>query len=158
MDIIELAEKYGLGLTKQGSLFVTFCPFHRDENRPNFTIYPETNSYFCYTCSIGGNAIDFFARMEKITYAEAEYRIFNDLQLLRDKINKIAKEPVYNDVTNLQISKKVRDFLYSNPDRYVEVIDILKAVDSALVRELDQEKAVTLVADINMRLNNILKV
>ncbi len=152
MSIVELCEKYSLELTKQGSLFVTFCPFHRDENRPNFTIYPETDSYFCYTCSKGGDVVDLFARMENIPRATAEYRLYSDLQVLRDKINKIHEESPYNDSINLQLSKQIREYLYRNPSRLSSVLTLMQAIDNRLQRDIDQEGAVSLIEEVNTRL------
>lgn len=158
MSIVELVEKYNLDLTKQGDLFVTYCPFHKDENRPNFTIYTETDSYFCYTCSKGGNAIDFFAKMEGITYAQAEQRLFSDLQSLRDKINKVRKDAVYNETVNLQISKIIRNFLYTHPDKIQSVLSLMQAIDIRLLRDVNQDEAITLVEEVNSRLNSITSV
>lgn len=155
MTIIELVEKYNLELTKQGDLFVTYCPFHKDENRPNFTIYEETDSYFCYTCSKGGNAIDFFAKMEGITYGQAEQRLFSDLQSLRDKINKVKKVAAYNDTVNLQISKIIREFLYKHPEKLDSALTLMQAVDIRLMRDINQDEAIALVGEVNSRLNSI---
>ncbi len=157
MSIVELVEKYHLELTKQGNLFVTYCPFHRDENRPNFTIYVETDSYYCYTCSKGGNAIDFFARMEGITYAQAEQRLYSDLQSLRDKINKVRKEATYNETVNLQVSKIIREFLYANPDKLASALTLMQAVDIRLLRDVNQDEAIALVGEVNSRLNSIVQ-
>lgn len=155
MTIIELAEKYNLDLTKQGPLFVTYCPFHKDENRPNFTIYPETNSYFCYTCSKGGNAIDFFAKMEGITYQQAEYKLYSDLQVLRDKINKVVAESIYNETINLQLSKQIREFLYANPSKLDSVMTLMQAIDNRLLRDINQDEAISLVGEVNSRLKSL---
>ncbi len=157
MTIVELAEKYKLELTEQGDLLVTYCPFHRDENRPNFTIYAETDSYFCYTCSKGGNAVDFFARMEGITYKQAEQRLFSDLQSLRDKINKVRKVSVYNETVNLQVSKIMREFLYSHPDKLDSVLTLMQSVDIRLLRDVNQDEAIVLVGEVNSRLNSIVQ-
>jgi DNA primase len=158
MTIVELAEKYNLELTKQGNLFITYCPFHRDEHRPNFTIYEETDSYFCYTCSKGGNAADFYAKMEGITYAQAEYKLYSDLNTLLDKINKIRKEPIYNETVNLQISKIIRGFLYAYPDKLASALTLMQAVDTRLLRDINQDEAIALVGEVNSRLNSITQI
>lgn len=155
MTIVELAEKYNLDLTKQGSLFVTYCPFHKDENRPNFTIYPQTDSYFCYTCSKGGNTVDFYARMEGISYTQAQHKLYSDLQSLRDKINKVHKEATYNETVNLQVSKIFRDFLYLNPDKIDTIMLLMQVIDTRLLRDVCQDDAIALVQEVNSRLNSI---
>jgi DNA primase len=155
MNILELVEKYGLEVTKQGNLYVTYCPFHKDEHRPNFTIYEETNSYYCYTCSKGGDAIDFFARMEKISYSQAQHRLYSDLSSLRDKINKTKTPKSYNDVVNLQASKLLRSAIYSQPSRLGEIMKVMQHVDDTLIRDITQDEAINLISEVSSRLNDI---
>lgn len=155
MNILELLDKYGLEVQKQGDLLVGFCPFHKDENRPNFTIYPETNSYFCYTCNEGGNNIRFYAEMEGITYREAEQKLNGNLSELIAKINKEPEEPLYNDVANLQISLKFKDILKASPELLDKIKEIMKYADEQLTKDFKQDDAVTFLLDINSRLNNL---
>jgi DNA primase len=155
VTITELVEKYNLDLVKQGSLFVTYCPFHKDENRPNFTIYPQTDSYFCYTCSKGGDAVDFLSKMEGISRQEAEYRLYSDLQVLKDKINKEPAVAPYNGTINIQVSKQMREFLYQHPDKLDAVMTLMQAVDSRLLRDISQDEAIALVGEVNSRLKSL---
>lgn len=37
------------------------CPLHEDKN-PSLTIYTETNSWYCFSCSQGGSPIDFIMK------------------------------------------------------------------------------------------------
>jgi hypothetical protein len=47
------------GLRKVGSRWVGRCPLPDHEDRsPSFTVYPETNSWFCYGCLLGGDVIE----------------------------------------------------------------------------------------------------
>lgn len=155
MKILELVEKYGLDVTKQGNLYVAYCPFHKDEHRPNFTVYTETDSYYCYTCSKGGDAIDFFARMEKIPYSQAKHRLYNDLSSLRNKINKIRTLPSFNDTVNLQTSKLLRLAIYAQPNRLGEIMKVMQYVDTTLIRDITQDEAISLVSEVSSRLNAI---
>ena len=53
----ELAEKYGVALKQTGSNLMTgICPFHEDTD-PSFTIYLNSNSFYCFGCHIGGDSI-----------------------------------------------------------------------------------------------------
>jgi DNA primase len=46
-------------LRKVGDLWVGQCPLPDHEDRsPSFTVYPETNSWFCYGCLRGGDVIE----------------------------------------------------------------------------------------------------
>jgi DNA primase len=57
-------------LQNVGGRFVGRCPFHEDD-RPSFTIYPETNTYHCFGCGEHGDIITFVMRKESKTYHEA---------------------------------------------------------------------------------------
>lgn len=50
-DIVEVISEY-VSLTKEGSLYRGFCPFHK-EDTPSFTVVPNTQSYYCYGCGAG---------------------------------------------------------------------------------------------------------
>lgn len=156
MKIYELlTTKYKFDLTKQGDLYICFCPFHKDENRPNLTIYTKTNSYFCYTCNFGGDAIDFFRRMEGISRQEAERLIFDDLQILIDKINYEPTPKSYNEIIDLQISKQYRDFLHRFPNKMEDIKLIMQEVDTQLSRDIDRTEALRLVDYVNDQLNRV---
>jgi len=156
MKIYELlTTKYRLDLTKQGDLYICFCPFHKDENRPNLTVYTKTDSYFCYTCNFGGDAIDFFRRMENISRQEATRRIFDDLQILIDKINDEPDPKPYNNVVDLQISSQYRNFLHRFPGKLEEALLIMRMSDMQLSRDLYREEALKLVDYVNKQLNGV---
>lgn len=46
------------------------CPFH-GEKTPSFTLYPENNSFYCFGCGAGGNAITFIQKIENLAYVDA---------------------------------------------------------------------------------------
>lgn len=155
MNILEMMDKYDLELTKQGDLYITFCPFHRDENRPNFTIYEKTDSWFCYTCSDGGDPIKFLAKMENISRAEATQRIYSDLRYLIDKINKVPVASPYNDTIAIQAAKKFRAFVYDYPERLDQVKPIMKEFDNQLGRNLDRTESIAIMDKITTQLNTL---
>jgi len=35
-----------------------YCPFHDDNGTPNFTVYEDTNSYYCFACKKYGTIYD----------------------------------------------------------------------------------------------------
>ncbi|MEG1551135.1 MAG: DNA primase, partial [Oscillospiraceae bacterium] len=45
-------------------------PFH-NEKTPSFTVYPETQSYYCFGCGAGGDVITFIRDIENLDYIEA---------------------------------------------------------------------------------------
>jgi hypothetical protein len=48
-------------LRKTSFGFETHCPFHVDKI-PSFKIYKETNSFYCFSCGVGGSSLDFLMK------------------------------------------------------------------------------------------------
>jgi DNA primase len=46
------------------------CPFH-DDQRPSFTVYPESQTFYCFGCRTHGDVITLLMRIEKLTFPEA---------------------------------------------------------------------------------------
>ncbi|MBQ7352993.1 MAG: DNA primase [Clostridia bacterium] len=59
-----------VNLKRAGSNFNGLCPFH-SEKTPSFTVFPATQSFYCFGCGAGGDAITFTMRMENLDYLSA---------------------------------------------------------------------------------------
>lgn len=57
-------------LKRHGRIYKGLCPFH-SEKTPSFTVYPETQSYYCFGCGAGGDIISFTKEINGLTYVEA---------------------------------------------------------------------------------------
>ena len=68
-DIEQLISNY-VSLRRRGKNLVGLCPFH-NEKTPSFTVYPESQSFYCFGCGAGGEAISFIRRIENLDYTEA---------------------------------------------------------------------------------------
>lgn len=68
-DIEALISSY-VSLKRRGKNLVGLCPFH-NEKTPSFTVYPESQSFYCFGCGAGGEAISFIRRAENLDYTEA---------------------------------------------------------------------------------------
>lgn len=68
-DIVELIGSY-VTLRRAGSNYTGLCPFH-SERTPSFTVFPDTQSFFCFGCEAGGDAFTFVMRSENLEYPEA---------------------------------------------------------------------------------------
>ena len=68
-DIVDLIGSY-VTLRRAGSNYNGLCPFH-SEKTPSFTVFPDTQSFFCFGCEAGGDAFTFIMRSENLEYPEA---------------------------------------------------------------------------------------
>ena len=68
-DIVELVGSY-VQLKRKGRLYGGLCPFH-SEKTPSFYVYPDTQSFYCFGCGAGGDAIVFARKINSIDYVEA---------------------------------------------------------------------------------------
>jgi len=63
ISIVDVFTNEGVTLKKGGSNTLKgLCPLHK-ENTPSFTVYPETNSFYCHGCQEGGNPISFIQKL-----------------------------------------------------------------------------------------------
>ena len=87
-DIEQVISSY-VQLKRRGKNLVGLCPFH-NEKTPSFTVYPESQSYFCFGCGAGGEVINFIRRAENLDYVEA-------VSYLCDKASMVMPSDGYDD-------------------------------------------------------------
>ncbi len=68
-DIVELVRSY-VQLRHRGRTHTGLCPFH-NEKTPSFVVYPENQSFYCFGCGVGGDAITFEKKISNLDYVEA---------------------------------------------------------------------------------------
>lgn len=56
ISILALLERLGIEQNRAG--FIS-CPAHAD-NTPSLKIYPKSDSFYCFSCAVGGSVIDFY--------------------------------------------------------------------------------------------------
>lgn len=49
---------------------MALCPFHGEHN-PSFAMYPDTNSYYCFTCGVSGGVLKLIMELENCSFKEA---------------------------------------------------------------------------------------
>lgn len=69
-DIEELISRYTEIRHRGSRTPVALCPFH-NEKTPSFVIYRDTQSYYCFGCGAGGDAVNFIRNIERLDYVEA---------------------------------------------------------------------------------------
>ncbi len=68
-DIEQVIGRY-VQLRRRGKNLTGLCPFH-SEKTPSFTVYPDTQSFYCFGCGAGGDAITFLRKIENLDYMDA---------------------------------------------------------------------------------------
>jgi DNA primase len=68
-DIVDLIQSY-VPLKRAGSQFRANCPFH-NEKTPSFYVNPARQSFHCFGCGKGGDAISFVRDYENLPFMEA---------------------------------------------------------------------------------------
>ena len=68
-DIVDTIGMY-VNLKRAGSNYNGLCPYH-NEKTPSFTVFPGTQSFYCFGCGAGGDVITFTMKSENLDYVGA---------------------------------------------------------------------------------------
>lgn len=69
-DIVALVEQYIKLNKKSSSNYFGLCPFH-SETKPSFSVSPNKQIFYCFSCRRGGNAIKFIQDVENLSFPES---------------------------------------------------------------------------------------
>ena len=110
-DIEDVISTY-VSLRKRGSTSIGLCPFH-NEKTPSFTVYNETQSFYCFGCGAGGDAVTFIKNIENLDYMDA-------VKLLAQRAGmQMPDDKTYDDSLSkkrrriLEINRETAKFYYS---------------------------------------------
>ena len=70
----DAVESAGVALRGKGRVRQGVCPFHQ-EAEGSFTVYADTEKFYCFGCGAGGDVLDFVQRTEGLTLPEAIRRL-----------------------------------------------------------------------------------
>ena len=70
----DTVEASGVRLRGRGRVRQGVCPFH-DETEGSFTVYADSERFYCFGCGEGGDVLDFIQRMEGLSLPEAIARL-----------------------------------------------------------------------------------
>lgn len=104
-DIVAIVGEH-VKLKKAGASYKGLCPFH-NEKTPSFMVSPGRNSFHCFGCGKGGNAITFIMEVEKLSFPEA-------LRLLADKTGIALPKPESSEED--QETSRQRDRMFEAND------------------------------------------
>jgi len=83
VDIAALKQRYplarvieaaGIELRGRGRVRQGVCPFH-EETEGSFTVYANTQRWYCFGCGLGGDVLDFIQRADGVGLPEAIRRL-----------------------------------------------------------------------------------
>lgn len=101
IEIEDVVSQY-VELKRRGSTLIGLCPFH-NEKTPSFTVYPKTQSFYCFGCGVGGDSVTFIKNIEHLDYLDA-------VKLLADRAGMEMPESNVDDT----LSKTKRKILTIN--------------------------------------------
>ena len=120
-DIETLIGGY-VSLKRAGSNLRGLCPFH-SEKTPSFTVYPADNSFYCFGCGSGGDAITFIRKRENLDYPDAVEFLAQraGITIIKDERSLITNEPKFDRnrmfKMNVEAAKYYNKCLFSDhPD------------------------------------------
>ena len=70
----DMVEASGVRLRGRGRVRQGVCPFH-DEAEGSFTVYGDSERFYCFGCGAGGDVLDFIRRVENLSLPEAIARL-----------------------------------------------------------------------------------
>ena len=70
----DVVEDSGVQLRGRGRVRQGVCPFH-EETEGSFTVYADSERWFCFGCGEGGDVLDFVRRVESLTLPQAIARL-----------------------------------------------------------------------------------
>lgn len=84
-DLVDIVLGYVPTLKQAGSRWKGCCPFHQ-EKTPSFIVNPDSNTFHCFGCGVGGNVFKFVMMIENLDFPSA-------VQTLARKYNVTIPEP-----------------------------------------------------------------
>lgn len=90
VDIVTVIKADGVKLKRSGRILKGICPFH-DDHSPSMAVYEDTQSYYCFVCGAGGNAVNYLMKRKNMTYPEAIKHLG---KMFNVEVEETKKEPV----------------------------------------------------------------
>ncbi len=70
----DVVESSGVALRGRGRVRQGVCPFH-EENAGSFTVYADSQRWYCFGCGLGGDVLDFVQRLDGVDLPMAIRRL-----------------------------------------------------------------------------------
>lgn len=73
LDIVDVVSQYVV-LKKSGANYWGICPFHND-SKPSMSVSPSKGIYKCFSCGVGGDALNFLVRIQNREYKDVIFEL-----------------------------------------------------------------------------------
>lgn len=86
-DVVEIVGRY-IQLRRAGNAWKACCPFH-NEKTPSFSVNPARQTFKCFGCGVGGDAVKFIMMFENLDYPTALRRVadMNGIPIIEEEEN-----------------------------------------------------------------------
>jgi len=119
-DIVDLIQSY-VPLKRAGAQFRANCPFH-NEKTPSFYVNPTRQSFHCFGCGAGGDAITFVRDYENLPFMEAVRKLAqrSGVQIQEEENDPLADQKRRRKGRLLDLHREAAEFfhqqLLTSPD------------------------------------------
>jgi DNA primase len=94
-DIVSLISRY-TKLQKHGQDYLGLCLFHQDSN-PSMNVSSTKKIFKCFSCGVGGNAIDFLMKYKNLTFIETIVELAAEFNVDLGKFSLLPKKEKYSE-------------------------------------------------------------
>lgn len=101
-----------VNLQRRGRHYVCNCPFH-SEKTPSCTIFPDTQSFYCFGCGAGGDVITWIRRIEGLEFPEA-VKFLAEKSGIQIPNDREAEQRVKLRTQILAINREAANFYFRN--------------------------------------------
>lgn len=110
----EITEVIGriVNLKRAGSNYVGLCPFH-SEKTPSFTVFPGTQSFYCFGCGAGGDAVTFVMQTEGLDYPAAVETLANRAGIPMEEDGTRSGAPTVKKQRVVEATREAGRFYYA---------------------------------------------
>lgn len=125
-DIVDLIQSY-VPLKRAGAQYRANCPFH-NEKTPSFYVNPARQSFHCFGCGKGGDAISFVRDYENLPFMEAVRKLASrsGVQIREEESDPEADQKRKSKGRLLDLHREATEFLH---------MLLLKSPDAAHARD-----------------------
>lgn len=125
LSCVDVVKNY-VNLEKRGANYICNCPFH-DEKTASFTVSPKRNSWKCFGCNEGGDAVGFIMKYEKVNYVDA-------LKVIKNKFHLDDKE-IDNRINSFDETNGIKNRLFDEMGKFMKMSNLVLTKKNQLINE-----------------------